>query len=96
MMNREKNFASAVVYIHNAQEWVGKFLETLIGVLEDNFEHAEIVCVNDCSEDGSVQAIRAASGKAVRTCAEYELFPRLGTGHERWDGFGNRRLCLRI
>ncbi len=67
MMNREKNFASAVVYIHNAQEWVGKFLETLIGVLEDNFEHAEIVCVNDCSEDGSVQAIRAASGKAVRT-----------------------------
>lgn len=67
MDNREKNFASAVVYVHNAQERVGRFLETLLEALEDNFDHAEIVCVNDCSDDGSVEAIRAASGRARRT-----------------------------
>lgn len=67
MKNREKNFASAVVYVHNAQDRVGTFLETLIGVFETNFDHAEIVCVNDCSDDGSVAAIRAASAKAART-----------------------------
>lgn len=67
MKNREKNFASAVVYVHNAAGRVGAFLGSLIGVLEENFDHSEIVCVNDSSEDGSVQAIRAASAKAART-----------------------------
>ena len=67
MKNREKNFASAVVYVHNAQEQVEGFLEALTALLEDNFEHSEIVCVNDCSEDGSVAAVRRASAKARRT-----------------------------
>lgn len=67
MKNREKNFASAVVYVHNSADRIGPFLETLIAVLEDNFDHSEIVCVNDSSDDGSVQAIKKASGKAVRS-----------------------------
>lgn len=67
MKNREKNFASAVVYVHNAQNQAGAFLQQLICVLEENFDHSEIVCVNDCSEDSSVEAIRAASAKARRT-----------------------------
>lgn len=67
MKNREKNFASAVVYVHNAAGRVGAFLETLISVLEENFEHSEIVCVNDCSDDGSVQAVKQVSAKAAGT-----------------------------
>lgn len=66
-MNREKNFASAVVYVHNSANRVGPFLETLISVLEENFDHSEIVCVNDGSEDGSVQAIKKVSAQAART-----------------------------
>ena len=43
MANREKNFASAVVYVHNAEKRIKKFLKMLIGVMEENFEHSEII-----------------------------------------------------
>lgn len=66
-MNREKNFASAVVYVHNSASRAGAFLQALISVLEENFDHSEIVCVNDSSDDGSVQAIKQASARAART-----------------------------
>lgn len=58
MKNKEKNFLSAVVYIHNAEKQVDCFLKTLIKVLEENFEHSEIICVNDSSEDSSVAHIK--------------------------------------
>ncbi len=54
----EKNFASAVIYVHNAQARIGGFLEAIAGILKQNFEHAELICVNDCSRDGSLDAIR--------------------------------------
>lgn len=54
----EKNFASAVIYVHNAEDRIGGFLTTVAGILEQNFEHAELICVNDCSRDGSLAAIR--------------------------------------
>lgn len=57
MKNREKNFVSAVVYVHNAEERIENFLRTIIGVLENNFEHSEIICVNDFSEDYSLHII---------------------------------------
>ena len=60
MDNKEANFVSAVVYVHNAEERIGSFLEMLIRVLENNFENSEIICVNDCSDDKSVDAIKAA------------------------------------
>lgn len=58
-MNKEKNFISAVVYVHNAADRIEKFLNMLISVLENNFEHSEIVCVNDASDDDSVKKIKA-------------------------------------
>lgn len=67
MENKEKNFVSAVVYVHNVGGRIGEFLGALIGTLEGNFEHSEIICVNDCSDDGSVEEIRAASRSAVHT-----------------------------
>lgn len=58
MANKEKNFVSAVVYVHNAGEEIEGFLKTIIGVLECNFEHSEIICVNDSSSDNSLNIIR--------------------------------------
>ena len=57
-MNREKNFVSAVIYVHNAEDRAAGFVETVIGILESNFEHSEIICVNDHSSDGSLERIR--------------------------------------
>jgi len=67
MVNKEKNFISAVVYVHNAEKKIDNFLKTLIDVLEGNFEHSEIICVNDCSEDESVQKIKTISAEAKTT-----------------------------
>ena len=67
MMNKEKNFVSAVVYVHNAGSRIGGFLGELIGTLEGNFEHSEIICVNDCTDDSSVEEIQEASRIAVHT-----------------------------
>lgn len=77
MENKEKNFISAVVYVHNAEKRVGAFLDAIIGVFEDNFEYSEIICVNDSSDDGSVEAIRKASenaGKSIVSIVNMSYF----------------------
>ena len=56
--NKEKNFISAVIYVHNVEEYVADFLRTVMEVLEEHFEHSEIICVNDHSEDNSAAVIR--------------------------------------
>lgn len=57
-MNKEKNFVSAVIYIHNAEDQIESFLKMIIQMLEDHFDNSEIICVNDCSEDSSVEKIK--------------------------------------
>ncbi len=64
MKNKEKNFASAVIYVHNAEQRIVPFLETVIDVMENNFEHSEIICVDDFSDDQSSERIKEASRKA--------------------------------
>lgn len=61
MINKEKNFVSAVVYVHNDQDKIEYFLQSLIRTLEDNFEHSEIICVNDFSSDNSASLIKQIS-----------------------------------
>jgi len=61
VVNKENNFISAVVYVHNAEDELGTFLNTIIQTLEDNFEHSEIICVNDCSDDRSLDEVKRAS-----------------------------------
>ena len=58
MKNKEKNFASAVIYVHNAEKRIGIFLSAIIKVMEEHFEHSEIICVNDSSDDDSLSAIK--------------------------------------
>lgn len=67
MENKEKNFASAVVYVHNAEIQLENFLNTVINVMENNFEHSEIICVNDASDDESLNVIKKTSAVVTNT-----------------------------
>lgn len=67
MINKEKNFVSAVIYVHNAEERIAVFLQMVMQILEENFEHSEIICVNDYSTDRSVAEIKEISVQAEHT-----------------------------
>lgn len=64
---KEKNFMSAVIYVHNAQARIGEFLKAVICVMEENFEHSEVICVNDYSEDDSVAVIKKIGNETTGT-----------------------------
>lgn len=63
MKSKEKNFVSAVVYVHNAGDRVQCFLQAIIDMLDKNFEHSEIICVNDKSTDNSLEKIKEISNR---------------------------------
>lgn len=65
MESKEKNFISAVIYVHNAEGRIGSFLRAIVNTLEENFECSEIICVNDSSDDGSLKEIKEVSSGAV-------------------------------
>ncbi len=56
-LNKEKNFISAVVYLHNDEKKVENFLQSINKVLNENFNTYEIICVNDSSKDETVKEI---------------------------------------
>lgn len=58
MQNKEKNFVSCVVYLHNAEASVKKFLQGVCRVMQEHFEKYEIVCVNDGCVDGTVEQVK--------------------------------------
>lgn len=55
---KQTNFVSCVVYLHNQEETIEKFMELLQTVMNENFENYEIVCVDDFSEDKTVEKLR--------------------------------------
>ena len=67
MTTKEKNFASAIIYVHNAENRIDVFLKTIIDVMEANFENSEIICVNDASDDKSLSVIKTTSVQATTT-----------------------------
>lgn len=56
--NKEKNFVSAVVYLHNNEDHIQYFLKNLHTVLAENFEKYEVICVNDHSTDRTIERVR--------------------------------------
>jgi len=64
-MIKQKNFVSAVVYVCDDQDTIQQFLTVLDGVLEENFEKFEIICVNDASRDRSGALIKSFHGHGV-------------------------------
>ncbi|WP_251205738.1 glycosyltransferase [Acetatifactor aquisgranensis] len=59
LQNKEKNFVSCVIYLHNEGKRIRDFLELVCGVMRENFEKYEIVCVNDGCVDDTVEQVRA-------------------------------------
>ena len=45
VINKEKNFASVVVYSYNSEDYIEKFLDKINKFFKDNFEHFEIISV---------------------------------------------------
>ena len=64
MNNKEKNFVSAVLYVHNAENSIRQFLKTILSTLEECFEYSEVICVNDASSDASIEMIKEISKTA--------------------------------
>jgi dolichol-phosphate mannosyltransferase len=67
MENKEKNFISAVIYVHNDENSIEEFLSSVVEVLQNNFQKSEIICVNDGSTDNSVNLIKKASSTIEHT-----------------------------
>ena len=59
LLNKEKNFISAVIYVYNQEMFILPFLEQLNACLNERFEKYEVICVNDASTDRSVCEIKA-------------------------------------
>lgn len=58
MSTKQKNFISCVTYLHNEGDGLVPFLDTLRGMLEQHFEKYEIICVDDASEDDTVEKLQ--------------------------------------
>lgn len=58
LLNKEKNFISAVIYVYNQEKTIGTFLENLNRCLGNTFEKYEIICVDDASMDRSTEEIK--------------------------------------
>ncbi len=56
---KESSFVSAVVYLHNCAGEITAFLRSLYAMLEKNFQHFEIICVDDGCTDGTCDAVRS-------------------------------------
>jgi len=65
MSEQQKQFISAVIYVHNSELYLKNFLE--YEILAQNFEKFEIICVNDYSDDNSKQVVRDAAS-AMTNC----------------------------
>lgn len=66
--NKQKNFVSAVIYVHNNACEIVPFVKVVASVLETNFEKSEIICVNDFSSDDSVLKIKRLCTEISNVC----------------------------
>ena len=57
--NKESNFVSAVVCLHDAGRAAADFFAALDGVLAQHFAHYELIAVNDGCTDDTVPALKA-------------------------------------
>ncbi len=65
---KEKNFISAVIYIHNDQEKISVFAMELYRILKEKFLKFEMIFVDDASTDQSAEIIRTTT-KQFEGCA---------------------------
>lgn len=53
----EKKFVSLVVYLNNCENSIEPFMDAVVPIIQENFEHYEIICVDDACIDNSVEAL---------------------------------------
>ncbi len=50
----EKKFVSVVVYLHNHENRLERFLKETVGCIRETFENYELICVDDACSDNTV------------------------------------------
>lgn len=77
--NKEKNFISAVVYLHNDGVRAVKFFKLLTEQLDAHFEQYELIAVDDACTDDTVSLLRDWAKDLTRplTFLHMSLFQRL-------------------
>jgi dolichol-phosphate mannosyltransferase len=63
MENQEYKFVSAVVYSYNTGKYIEQFVEKIIESINSKFTDFEIIIVDDCSTDNSLDIIRSLMKK---------------------------------
>lgn len=56
--NKEKSFISIVVYTYNVEIHITNFLKFLWKIMSEHFEKFEIICVDDASDDQTIEGIK--------------------------------------
>lgn len=64
--DKEKNFISLIVYVHNSESFIGNFLKIMDEELNKNFKKYEVICVNDASIDKSLSIIQDYASSQAR------------------------------
>jgi len=54
---KNKVYISTVIYIHNDEDIVCKALKDITNFLDKHFEHFEVICVDDCSSDRTLEKV---------------------------------------
>ena len=82
MTNKEKNFVSAVVYLHNDGTRAAEFCALLVQELEAHFDQYELVAVDDACTDDTVPLLRQFAANMVKplTILHMSLYQGLEAG----------------
>lgn len=67
MNNKESNFISAVVYLHQGETNTFNFLNMINSVLTDNFKKYEIICVDDGVDEVVIDEVRKFKAENTET-----------------------------
>lgn len=59
MQEKEKNFVSCILYLHNDARNIREFFHLICNTMQENFSKYEIICVNDCCTDDTIEQIQA-------------------------------------
>jgi len=54
----ENKFVSVVLYLHDHETYVEDFLDNSLKTIKDNFDHCELICVDDCCQDNTISVIK--------------------------------------
>lgn len=86
--HKEESFVSAIVYLHDHQDFAAPFLHRLAGLLREHFLNYEIICVDDGSTDDTLPRLRQAARETegcmvsivkLNSCQGYEAAMNAGT-----------------